>query len=127
VAAVSDQFRTNLARLLNERGVEVPDKEPPMFVVMQDLGLAGRYQIYAEASERQHGSLLGLEAHTQNLGNQRRYGEFAQWSDWLPPLHAAMGGIQVLARVFGRRTDTQTLIEAKNSAWSAWMRTLDRS
>jgi hypothetical protein len=38
-----------------------------------------------------------------------------------------MGGIQVLARVFGRRTDTQTLIEAKNSAWSAWMRTLDRS
>jgi hypothetical protein len=57
---------------------------------------------------------------------KRRYGEFAQWFDWLPPLSAAMGrnpgpcsGLRLADRY-------PMLIEAKNAAWSAWKHTLDR-
>lgn len=123
-AEIFTEFCDAIAEQLTARGVEVPPghREPNMPEALRSLGLEHRYNVYAEASERQHGNHLGLEAWTANLGTERKYGEFADWLDWIPVLSAARGGIDVLARVFGRRTQTEAfddLIVKAEANWAA--------
>lgn len=115
-------FCDRIAQLIEARGIEVPTghKEPNMPKVLGSLGLGHRYDVYAEASERQHDNHLGLEAWTANLGADRQYGEFASWLDWIPVLAAARGGIHVLAQVFGTRTETKAFDEVITKAEADW-------
>jgi hypothetical protein len=105
---------------LRTRGIEVPRGEPPMSAVLEDLGLKDRYRFYAQASERQHGSHIGLTAYTRNLGTVRVFGEFARPLDWVEPLIIAMGGLRVLTDVYTYRTETPELEAVRVAAQSKW-------
>jgi hypothetical protein len=95
--------------------------------VMESLGLSTqRHQSYAEASERQHGSFIALEAFSRNLGDQREHGEFAQWHDWIMPLALGMRGTYVLAQIFADRTDSPAMWDELRTAAGAWERLLER-
>jgi hypothetical protein len=119
-AAVSDEFCTELEALLSKRGVVVPRNEPSMRAVLADLGLEDRYHFYAEASERQHGTLIGLHAWTRNLGTAREFGQFARPIDWVEPLVIAMGGLMMLSDVYAYRTETPEVDSVRRSAWERW-------
>ena len=119
-AAASNKFCSDLEALLSERGVVVPRREPPMSTVLADLELEDRYQFYAEASERQHGSLIGLNAWTRNLGTAREFGQFARPIDWVEPLVIAMGGLMVLSNVYVYRTGTPEVESIRAAAWARW-------
>jgi hypothetical protein len=121
-ASAYAEFCDEIADLLTARGTEVPagQKEPSMPEVMRSLGLEHRYNLYAEASERQHGNHLGLEAWTANLGDARKYGEFASWLDWVPVLATARGGLLVLAKVFRVRTETKSFDHVITEEQAAW-------
>ena len=107
------------AQLVAKGGV-MPRREPNMLTVLTDLGLENRYRFYAEASERQHGSHVGLTAYTRNLGSAREFGEYAQPIDWVEPLILAMGGLRVLTEVYGYRTDSPELEAVRVAAAAKW-------
>jgi hypothetical protein len=106
-AETAESFRRSMEDLLAQPGVKTPKGEPSLRQVMESLGLsAQRYESYSEASERQHGRFIALEAYSRNLGTQREHGEFAQWLDWIMPLTLGMRGKYVLAQIFAARTES---------------------
>lgn len=114
-------FHREMLNLLATRGVSTPKGDPSMRQVMESLGLsADKYQAYGDASERLHGAYVGLEAHTRNLGNERQYGDFAQWHDWIMPLAVGMRGTYVLAQTFASRTESISMRDHTQAVAAAW-------
>jgi hypothetical protein len=119
-AAAANEFCDGVEALLVAEGVSVPRSEPSMNAALADLGLDDRYHFYAQASERQHGSYIGLTAYTRHLGTEREFGEYARPIDWVEPLIIAMGGLRVLTDVYTYRTETPELEAVRSAAASKW-------
>jgi hypothetical protein len=125
LAETAESVRRTMGDLLAQRGVKTPKGEPSMRQVMESLGLpAQRYQSYAEASERQHGSFIALDAYSRHFGRRREHGEFAQWRDWIMPLTVGMRGTYVLAQIFADRTKSLAMWDEVATAVAAWERVL---
>jgi hypothetical protein len=122
----ANSFRIAFLDLLKFQGLTPNAGEPPMNQVMESLGQpAYRYQIYADASERLHGSFVASEAYTRNLGTQRTIGDYARWIDWVAPLATGMRGVQALSHVFADRVgpaQMDTRIAAAENDWEQALR-----
>lgn len=122
-----EKFLDAVGATLIDRGYPIPRKEPSLPRVLDDLGMKDQYFHYQVASERSHGTYVGLQAYTTNLGTDRKWGEFATMENWLFPLTMAMRSHFVLTEHYLRRTDADHTTFAPNDAIAEWDSALRRA
>ena len=127
-AVAAGTFEEQFRSLLLDRGISIPNREPTFAVVLKELGLSAHsYQVYSEASERLHGSFVGMDAYSRNLGTRRELGRFSDWQDWVLPLTNGMRGTYVLAQVFAHRTNSGEMWNELTDASATWEAIRQRS